>query len=477
MTRTADIHGRYLFAPDALTNASPYIDRVEIECEAAALPHIPYRYAPQFLAELGSGSLFASPFGGSCSVQKGRHLVAGNVRPKRPAENASGMRLKLFLSLNPTRFLQAHHVPNSLADRQAMEADPLEALRIGFRTGSALGDASDQTLDAQTNFLAHEPLSYGRVGNWDIRLCEYIDLVLAGIENEIDRVSQRLVGRTPRVHLRNAEWHLKQIEYYWEFRTPDAIQKIASVATTVRRLLRDGYEADFPPKVGSERNAPYVSGSMDHADIRAKLYAKSAQVVRFEVAYDRTPFDALRQRPALARRGDIDHVVQLAGLVSEDAQLRAQRFWAHFWLRHDRPGVASPDRLIALMAAISAASDGTRMDSSALLSLLLHNDGGEPLEAGRNANDPVKRLFRQRVLRRTAGSSSRRARYEVGPWFRATLAGLREMFTTVDAEESELFPDEDPTAGRVRMRRARLEEPSEPPPPPRTPRRRAREGL
>ncbi len=458
MPEWADAHGRFLFAPNALVDADPYIDRLQIECDTVALPLLPYRYAQAFIDELGRGSVFTRPFKGSTAVRKRGWLFGGTIQARRPTGGASGTRLIISLMLNPTRFLQAHGVPHAWNERQAMLSDPSEALRARGRAHAALDAASSQTLDLRSNFLAHEPFTYGRVREWPVRTREYAEVVCRLLENEFTRVFRRVLAAAPRIDLTDQNWRVRQVECYWEFRTRDALQKVASVSRTARQVLRDSYAADFPPREGSERNAPYVSGHLDHENIRAKLYAKTAQVVRFEIAYDKSPLTSLRRRPAVEGRGSISHAVGLLTPISDDAKSRAVRFWNEFWRRHDGRGLVTPEQLLGFLRHIEWAAQGTRLSADQLLSLLILSDGGEPFEAGRGGVDPLKRLVRRGVLRARPGSPPRRVRYAVTTQCRDVVAGLRELFDR-EKEVGELQRDEDPVVPRLRVRSYGLQEP------------------
>lgn len=462
MSKWADRHGRLRFAPGALTDTEPHIDRIEIECPSAPLFGLPSRYRERLIEELGRGPLFRRRNRSTCDVRSRNWIMSGSLSTKPSASGEDGVRLNVVLKLNPTRFLQAHGVPHDWVARQQLLADPPTALRRQGRVAAALARAAHRTLNVQDNFITHDPVDHGIIRGWGARTSEYFEVVCAMLDVELTRVLNRIVGGNLMAPFALADWRVRQVEAYWEFKTTDAIQKMGAISRTARHVLRDSFQAEFPPKEGSDRNAPYVSGHLDHENIRAKLYAKTGDVVRFEVAYD-------KMLPSVQRRArrnvDVNGASVEAQLdaVQADATPRAMRFWNEFWRRHDAIGRLSSDDLIRFVGHLTWAAEGSQLSAGQLLSALILNDGGEPFEAGRRNRDPFKRLVERGVLSAPRGTPSRRVRYTVTKQCRPLVAGLRQLFDQVASPLDELHVDEDPPTARVRVRSI----PMQPPPAPR----------
>lgn len=462
MSKWADRHGRLRFAPEALNDTEPHIDRIEIECPSVLLLGVPPRFRERLIEELGRGSLFRRRNRSTCDVRSRNWIFSGSLTTKPPASGDDGLRLNVVLKLNPTRFLQAHGVPHDWITRQQLLADPPSALRRQGRVAISLASAAERTLNIQDNFITHDPVDHGIIRGWGARTDEYFQVVCAMLDVELTRVLNRLVGGNSMVPFARADWRVRQVEAYWEFQTSDAIQKINAISRTARHVLRDSYHAEFPPKEGGDRNSPYVSGHLDHENIRAKLYAKTGDVIRFEVAYDKILPSVQRRARTNVEVNGVSVEMQLDA-VQKDVAPRAKRFWNEFWLRHNAIARITSDDLIRFVGHLTWAAEGSQLSSGQLLSAIILNDGGEPFEAGRHTRDPFKRLVARGVLRAPQGTPSRRVRYAVTQQCRPLVAGLRQLFDQVGSQDDELHVDEDPPKARLRVRSI----PLEPPPAPR----------
>ncbi len=463
MGKYADERGRFRFAPSTLNGTLPYVDRLQIQA-VIPLPFMTWRHGDAFLRYLtADGSLFQSPYARECKLQ--RHwLFAGSA--KLSGNGEGGCQLTIFLSLNPTRFLQAYRVPNTLAERSILAEDAPAAMRIWGDAEAALQEAASRTFDRNDNFLTHLPNSYGLIGQWDERLREYLQSSFVVLDVALERAYLRQVGRPLNAPLSAASWSLRQVECYWEFAVPDALHKMSAIAPTALSVLRDSYERLYPvgeadrgavPERGAIRNAPYVAGRLMREDVRAKLYAKSWNVLRFEVAYDAQPLRAVGPSGIdIARTGDLQNLLRALACVRRDAMSRGRLFWEEFWQRHDATGPASPERLVSLVRIVNSVAEEADIPADCLMSLLLELDGGQPLSADRR--DPVRRLVARGVLRRTPTSSPRNTRYMTTPSFRPVVAALRDALRAVGSVQSDLAPDEDPPSRRrLRLRTRALE--------------------
>lgn len=464
MSDWGDNSGRLRFAPHAIQGVSPYVDRVAVTCDDVEIPLAAGVEFADFLEELSRGSLFGNRRGTKISVRSG-WLYSGVAFLREHEGGEPRCRLRLELNLNPTRFLQSLGVPNSVERRRAIIADPQRWLRISRGGRDTLEHVREATLDGNTNFVVQPGHRYGQIGDWDVRLREYIQAILYHVGLEVRRVLYRLAGgsmqiRRP-VDWTSAIWRLKQVEYYWEFKVPDAVAKIRAVQHSVMSVLLDPEQRRYPPSAGQTRNAPYVQGQLGRAEIKMKLYAKASRIVRLEVSYLQNPLRTVprngrRRSPPESPLTSPQSVADAVTYVGLDAHRRAGGFWNAFWRRHGAEGPISSDQLSYFLGCIAEASEDSQLRAGELLNLILLHDGAEPFSPSNGNYCPVRELHRVGILERSPTSSTRRPRYVVKARYHTVVDGLRSISGSREqgTSDTELYPDEEPPPEpRARLRR------------------------
>ena len=467
--------GRLLFSPDALIDVDPYIDRLELKCARLELPQTVRGDVNHIISRILGGGLFDRPRQSTRSLRiaSSRWLLGGNVHfYTQPNRNTT---VSLKLVLNPTRFLQRHRYPNTIEEQRNIATFPQMSLQPRHDDVSQcrLRAARHITFDQSDNFItdASYPLH-----SWSERIANYLDCVCATIAEELaevaDEMGQQDISHILEDALWNADWSISQVEYYWEFFVPNAIQKVHSVSSDFRRVLRDAYYREYPvygedfvpPREGVERNAPYVRGQLEHNDIYAKLYAKASRVVRFEVSYTRQPIRAISsfqgQRPRAQQQ--LSNTIRSLNTIAEDASARAITFWQDFWERRrgceaeqeaETGGLSEFSNLIDHVSSASALSS---ISMGELLSSLVHAEGGVPFyprsvqkaEAFRSLKNAG--ILQALPLRRR---NNARPRYTLTPRYRIIVARLRSAFDEpIGRFGSELLRDEDPPPPRRSVR-------------------------
>lgn len=441
MSEWSDQHGRYRFSPEAWQLGEAYLDRVEVRSEFIRIDGVSHRHITDFIRQLSRSAVFGRHSDRVCKVTPD-WLFSGTVQA---SGHDGALTLRVFLSINPTRLLQAHGVPTGLEARRRQLADPMTAFRKGLRAQDRLDAARGSSMDGGDNVLLMPGCA---IEGWPKRFYEYLCAALDFIEGEIREAlySMRWDGD---LSLRRATWHLHQLEAYWEFAVPDAITKMARIRHTALEVLRDGYLTEYPPRRGSTRNAPYVSGQLNHADIRAKLYAKLSGVLRFEISYNRSPSGAARARGPAA--GDVANIRRLVTEVSAHAAQRGSRFWLAFWHLHAPHAAFRAEVFVRLTGHVFAAARGSAISSAELLALLINSRRLEPMR-GEPSTDPIRRLARAGVLTFDSQSPAR-PRYIVTAPYNALIAALR-LLCDPASDLPGVAPDDDEEArpGRLRVR-------------------------
>ncbi len=468
-----DNYAHLRFAPGCLEGAPPYIDRLSVFCQGAELLPLPGVSRDDLLEQLAAGRVLGNRRHNRLHVARG-WLFSGVIHLNEQEERSGVYAIAMELGLNPTRFLQSHSVPNSSAQRNEIAAEPYRSLRKQRWGANNLYAVEATTLDGNSNFLLHSGVGYGQITDWDVRIREYLDLVLRLLQLEFQRVLARVGYQGARfrnpIDFGVAAWSLKHAEYYWELATRDAIAKIETVRRSFMAVLVDPEEALYPPSSGRDRNAPYIHGMLGRESIQAKLYAKSSDIVRYELAYKRNPArclreDLTRENPLPEPSGDIDNLINLIVAVGEDAHSRAKDLWRAFWDRHaaSTRAVVTAEDVANFIAEVVRAAEGSQLAPSALLSLLIHHDGAERFvpASHRDVYDPIGELQRGGVLERLQTSSTRRARYAVSRRWRPVVDSLHQMLSATQPVEeeadTELWPDEEPSPRRRRHRIPRFD--------------------
>ncbi len=468
--KLANTAGRFVFARDALEEAPPAMDRVELVSELIVIPGLSKDDRFEFTNALGRGELFSSYIAAKNrqSIRQ-NFLVGGNIQFIPGAQNE--LRFILKLDLNLTRFVQFHDCPVEQDSRRHLQNHPLLALdkycsSVGM---SRLDTARRETLDRSDNYITELSVSRSKVTHWKERFEEYLSIVLSAVAEEL-YWAMGSIGANPDFTLevanelvrQGANWKLRQAEFYWEFAVQNAVSKMQSIASDCVDVLRNGYEAIYddlenpvPPRNGRDRNAPYVRGILAREGVYGKLYAKAGGVLRFEVQYVKPPAATISSNLRVA--GTLSEVFEVLELAEQDASNRACVFWRAFWSRRSIPQIANTSSLYSLIGHIYDACNGTGVAPDVLLALLVAHRNGEPFWPRREGSrEPFRNLKAAGVVSQMPNSHNTRPRYELVAEYRVVVERISTFFAEGIESESSLgsvpnnLADEDIVPQRVR---------------------------
>lgn len=478
MVEYADLNGRFRFAPLSLDrdggerDIQPYIDRLEVKSDYLYFPQISRDDLSQLVGHLqrDSTDLFNIPHFNKLTIKSG-WLFGGEVSFRTPNDiRAGGIELSITLQLNPTRFLQAHRAFTDVAVVLAQQGAPDAALRSTQSYSRTLLETLQEARDLtfkqnDDNYLTHRPSSYGFIADWDCRLQHYWEIVVSLLEQRVVRAAGRFGSRSASIRqgsFQRLEWRVQQLEHYWEFAVPNAIEKVALVANTFNQVTRNAITRRFNSEpvgeTGVEQLSTYVKGEYVHRKRIAKLYAKASGVVRFEFQYLNNPFSEAAGNDQsipthLKGSGDLDHVVRALMALGRHSWGMAEQFWRTFWRIHTSTGEVRSEELIVFVERVVAMAGGNRITPAELLSLLIHNGGGENVRSMSDGGDvfhsrSASGRRRQRVVEQVPGYEQRRMRYALDPRFQPVAEALRAMMLHA-ADNSER--DQERSVGRRRM--------------------------
>lgn len=491
MVKYADSDGRYVFAPGDYMEAPYRIDKVDLNCRAIHLPYIPHTQLETFRDALDS-YLFNGEYKNTLRIANSNQwLFSGTLSIRQARENRPGIELDLFLSINPTRYWRFHGGVTSREQRMRLFGRPDQSLNCSNPRNSEVADI--RGFDGNDNFLVSGEGVHVHFTNWLARTREYLNTVIYLLAIKFVRASNSVgynSGSLPQMvsEINDAQWSIKQIEFYWEFLVENAIQKMHAIAPTARRVLRNSYEADYvaqgnedlqPPQEGIEANATYVKGELGRKEVFGKLYGKASRILRFEVAYLKSPLVKARcyrgrRRPRTRR--DYDGLFENIEFVGRDATRSCHEFWSSFWNIHStepEPDLAKLEQLLNAVCTAAAAARTETVTPAELLSLLFHHQGGRPFLRASDEDmygiDVFRYLAGRRVsvLEETPSSSPASQEFQLTPRFRSVVRHLHQSFNQVleeeQTEQSELVRDEDPAPvtqfdtinGERRIRRPR----------------------
>lgn len=194
----------------------------------------------------------------------------------RPLLHGNGLSALITLSANPTTFV-GHRGPDGPLDVSNMEFSDALA-RDQERTWLAYSHALDgnDKVIVEPDVLGGTTFSQ-RQQLWDQWLTIYLNHLTDALEQLLAPPAYGF--STCEIQLR-----LMQAEVYWEVSEPHAIVAVGEIAN---RLAEMDTAAEWHHLVcGNDENANWVKLSLT-SDIRLKIYAKTADRIRFEISYDK----------------------------------------------------------------------------------------------------------------------------------------------------------------------------------------------
>lgn len=456
--RYADQFGRYVFAPGAIEQSTPCIDKLQLTYRNIDFSFVPVDLWSTFIDALARHSrVFRGAKQATLKTRASWLFRADLKRDFSSGKNQRGCRGELKLDFNPTRILQALGPSLQTQRIDNFLADPAKVLFVPKRLSEKLRQARELTLNAADNFITDDVAQKPGLGQAfpqctviitrAIRALVMRDVARALSEDgRFDRVSEAATHRM----FETARWHIGQCEFYWEFRTPNAIEKVHAALPHFATVMPDTTTHPFHSREGWDGNSRYVASRLDHADIRGKLYAKTHDVVRFEISYDASPNSVepkLRSRRLQNRsEGNLrDYLAEAASLATG----RAVRFWKQFWEAAETTEPPERAFFLRLISAVDAACEGTSISPQHVFSLLLQR-GAISMRRG-ELGRVAEHLVAARILRRSRLSrNNRNIQLRLQPHYAIIARRLAEVF--VGDLQQNVVADPDPNIVPLRRR-------------------------
>lgn len=308
------------------------------------------------------------------------------------------------LHFNASRFFRYHGL-------RLFQPGAASAAEWLWPAGRAIGKT--RSYDGNDNWV--ELLPEAAVA-WKHGLARYIGEAERAIESEL-REYLAPVGTPVEVRLFGVEKVIAQAEVYWEFRADDAVE----AARYYGQAAQAGTSKDVAKKAYYEHNAvSYRVHLSKRPPLALSIYAKTPDRVRFEVQYEG------RISRAVPYKGE-ENLVQRLLLVRSDACQRLRKVLAPI-VRDSSASVDARHALTALLAHISAACAGSRLDHSALLNLLISTRRLVKPVAGL-PDSVLMELVRQHVIQpRSRSRTEPREHYVVAPQYQWVLERLDQAF-------------------------------------------------
>lgn len=200
----------------------------------------------------------------------GLPLFGGELRFKKQSLNersSSFCQIEMILALNPTRFADCHPFGPPFVPYM-----PHRYYR--FR---------EESLDGNDNLFRNVGLSrYTNSENWLEARDTYIPTVLEGIGNEMERAANESECTFNRG---TTFFSLRDTEIYWEKRSEDSLAELRRLTPKLQEIGRECRVANFPNSLTRRvRNCPSTTIHLAEG-VKLRVYAKTLQRIRFEVAY------------------------------------------------------------------------------------------------------------------------------------------------------------------------------------------------
>lgn len=234
MARYADQFGHYVFAPGSLQHAVPCIDRLQLAYRNIDLSFVPVDRWSTFMDALARHSRVFRRGQNRSLTTRASWLFQAELSRDEPSERRNGgCRAKLQLTLNPTRILQAlgGSIEPQRLDR--LLSEPASVLFAPKGMSAGLRAAREITFNGADNFITEDVARLPTLGPAfaqraviiarAIRTLIMQDMARVLREEELlSRVSARSIGGA----FETARWSVGQCEFYWEFRTANAVERM-----------------------------------------------------------------------------------------------------------------------------------------------------------------------------------------------------------------------------------------------------------
>lgn len=229
--------------------------------------------------------------GGRGSVRSpGAPLFSGRLSAVRERVNGAngeaieGRRLKLDLSINPTRYVVHQPLPgrNPYVPPDTWGAPSLATRRTPLRT------PHEASLDAKDNvLLGPRTQAFARPDVWPAHLLRYWEGILDQLNAEFLRAAEGAdvdLSREPYLNLRSAET-------YWEFAAEDPIALVREMEPVLTALGIEASVREFATYPDGLAQREFVGNSLSirvllSTGVMLRVYAKTTRRIRFEVHHN-----------------------------------------------------------------------------------------------------------------------------------------------------------------------------------------------
>lgn len=358
--------------------------------------------------------------------------------------------LKLTLNLNLTRFLANNHAYLPHLEQQT----PYELLRVKPELNAA---AVRLTLDGGDNFigdyttmpaidrervlrlyirvvlqfLMDQMLRFPGLGIAGVNLTE---LHNASVEVPPERITAHSQPSTPLpiiLHPNAGIWSLPHVEIYWDCHHTDTVSSLERIyeciCAAVPRVNAREYDPVTPAQASWDRNCPSYEIPLGRQHLFLGIYAKTAEVIRFEVRYKRNARQRLGRRSS-GRDVPFTYdglIMALHTTLPQNAYERADPFFQEIsqHLQDGEEGITLAS-LSGFLTAIGAACGGQPELTSQVTQLLLIRGGITEIE-----NPLMRAVISELVSKRILGRARFLRRSDIA--FYSVTTAYRHMLTAL----------------------------------------------
>tara|TARA_R110002110_G_C13468395_1_gene719661 strand:- start:10385 stop:11548 length:1164 start_codon:yes stop_codon:yes gene_type:complete len=342
------------------------------------------------------------------------------LNPSKQGENEWSMRLQL--NLNVTRFMQT----NGLINWSRMGArNGWAVLRSG---GPGSVEAARECLSGEDNFIASANVRQAIAADWSDVTEEYVQLVLRCIDRCMNQSTDANPGGIRTIDcLSWRMWSVGQAEVYWEAKADDAVSAVSEMSANVRSIAgsldyREYNDSDLVSR--TDKNSPSMNMKIAK-HVRAAVYAKAHDRIRYEVRYDAAVRQVAGVQPGEADGDQLSNFSTFLDFLVDDAHERMSRVLPEINSK-SMSGFDERAALVRILTAISYACGRDHLLSYRLISLL-SNAGGVSVTQDDALFPVVEYLEKTRTLRRVH-SRRREAvrRYVLSQPLRSAFAKLTD---------------------------------------------------
>lgn len=358
---------------------------------------------------------------GELSVKLASGWLFGGVLKLRPSpQNNEMWSVILHLDLNVTRFVQTQGIVN-WTWRGARNG--WAVLRDGTKNSV---EAQRESLSGTDNLISAANLPDALGQDWGDITQEYVQLVLSCIDRCLNQETTINAAGDRVIYCSFWRlWSVGQAEIYWEATGSDAVSAVRAMGDRARAIAsgldyREYVDSDVV--VRTEGNSPSLNLKIGE-QVRAAVYAKTFQRVRYEIRYDAKVRSKIPVPTGQASGDDINNLSEFMDFLIEDARVRLSRILPEMNAKAKR-GYNERSALVRVLTELSSACGNNALMTYRLITLL-SNNGGISVVKNDDLFPAVAYLHETKLLRRVKTKPRERIqRYRLSEPMRTVFAKI-----------------------------------------------------